>query len=1525
MSRIDNQFQPKFAGYRVDRGENKAKLFLPGHAGLKSEHATKPDGQAPDRFIAAAVKAEVIKPGQKTPQELDLVRQGDYWETSESVPLGSDYRFRVKPDAIKLAENPLTVTLKEKNASVSTPAMTEKNGVWEFENPFPTQLSKTFTVPKASSPLPWRLERLDTGKDGKKLDPVGLPVQLKGENWVFTDDNSSVESRYRLSPALDLREVASHDELGSFNRVSPLEKDAPQKSPVIGDTFQDSTATTDTLRKLDKSKAEGLHVPQLPMRGPNNRFAFDSRNGKAEDGLKELIGILHQAGARGILTKPAIGGDKLSSHGYWTEDAYTLNHSFSSKDAFRDVAGSLTGLDTKLYADGAFVNMGLGSVHQAANRTYGMASPFWRWFKHGDENGKGSPDAYPSAALGKPVYGVLPVKTNAKGYEVLNKEHLGIRILNNPEDSNKPDDSKKPTYIQLYDKRLENPDGTHKAGVDPKILKSSDTVNSYKFEIDPKELKGKTNDPDKIEEMLEWSNFRLGLPSEDNSGAKWDGQIDTALLNTRNPEVVNYLKGAVTYWTRFVMNTNVRNVTHAMLQAQQGLKTDDPAALLEKITQKPGELEALRDAQNPQTLLSKPEVQKLLKSKPLPPIKDADLETLDAKTLQHVYRHIAPDHSEAQNGATFAKRLLKEVPMDVLPLPTLFKADLSYPGLQQALTTANRGKFALFMCDSVLGNLARIPLLGLVFKGMRNFLYPRPFQAELGNKMQDVFNQLDPDLQKRLRYGNVQSLLADKVGEVLYLSLLTNKQPDEVRQLMRDPQALEAAFYQGMPAHILKSDPVTASKFIPELLAKRLKDLSPRQMGNLVEAEVSKLDPGMAAVAQAVLNQRELGLNWRIDAAKDVADMNRIKEAPDHERAQVFEEEFNYVMKFWGKMSHAIREVFPKTTIIPEMTDLELLAGNTSAGKAALKRVQKGLFEGNIFNGMPNMRYIFSSTKQLVNYDGEPSKFGHSQIDPSKFMETMRDFVESLPAPVVRQMQNMDSSHDFATSSHMMLVNPQLFHMDQEKSRGLKEDFTVALDELQHKVCFESERQSLSNLIPNLDDKLKDLQKRLEAPAFKESLTNKQLKAFYDKATKEGADAASKRPTPYEYKGQFVDAVMDATKNLGLTDAKQVTALKAALKARINEPSEAKAMRGVIVNATEDFIAAQSGGIFGYGGLSQADANKLRQAIWPALDRAISKPMPDGKGGYGRHFGYQPLDIALNHVFENINPDALPASLNTRLGAKDQQEALEKLKLQLYQIPTREVMNKLQRLFAVQMAMPGMPSIYVHDLLAQYGGEWTKNIFLQNRNILRTDKIAQATQDPEFKAYFDQVSNLLNARTNANVPQLQALSNGDLLPVTPDDNSGILPVVRDNGKDQVITLVNVGTMPKIESEEDKEKREKAGQPKPLQPLDWLHKAGKGARYDMPQRIMRDENDLRQIYKYQPNLSELGLPNGTRYQDVNATDPSQKYFVVTDGRLHPEGRRNEGVPVDNWRMLVRMNGTGGAMPASSGGWLSGLWS
>jgi hypothetical protein len=294
----------------------------------------------------------------------------------------------------------------------------------------------------------------------------------------------------------------------------------------------------------------------------------------------------------------------------------------------------------------------------------------------------------------------------------------------------------------------------------------------------------------------------------------------------------------------------------------------------------------------------------------------------------------------------------------------------------------------------------------------------------------------------------------------------------------------------------------------------------------------------------------------------------------------------------------------------------------------------------------------------------------------------------------------------------------------------------------------------------------------------------------------------------------------------------------------------------------------------------------FKEDAWQAMDKTIQR--------FGRHYGYQPLDLALAHLFQAMD-NTWESKLPEGTSPAQITDFRETLKAKLYSQASRPVMDKLLRIFATLNAIPGVPSVYLPDLFAQGGGELIKNMFVQNRNLIRVDKLES---DPEFKAFFEQVGRIFNTRQ-----EYASLHNGVLLPVEADDHNGIMPVIRDNGHQQIITLINTGNPTS---------------------LNWDDRVGPTSeRYAEVHQQQTDsqgtvatvpQGQVSTVQGYKPKLSSPNLVPGTVYKLVRAggeqftNEVGKRYRLEADGHLsgideqgQPTG---EGLNFTTHCMLVR---------------------
>ncbi len=1238
------------------------------------------------------------------------------------------------------------------------------------------------------------------GQGGKQVVRREALVR-EGHYWVAPTE-VPLGSDYRFlvegQPVLDWSEqrniqTTSGNEPVKFNRVFPFE--APQKSGPILDVFSDSLLSE---KQLESYRVKDHVLDQTSQRDHFNRYYGN------EDGLRVLFDKIDTKSAfRGILFKPFIGGDNISPHKYWTVDPYVLNDTFSSKQALRDTLMEALKRDMKVYADGAFVNQGLNGVQMMSNLRHGFNSPYWDWFNFSEEeNGSPLPNLFKEDKM---TFGVLPVAEDPDtGRTDIDYSRFDIGVEKDAQG----------TYIRLKETQ---PEETRTQS------KYSDSVQPYRFPIDPKELADKEEKLKKEKElknqpkdeqteinrkkaMLDWKHFQLNQPAMDNSSIKWDGQIDVPKMNMKNPEVRQYIQDAMVYWSRYVTNTYVEEVAVALRQA--------------KGKDWPSRVQALEGH-----ILPKPRMA---------------FEKLGTSDIQNTLDHLKALSKEEEHvdEISVAERMMEtmkaEFPLSALELPAEFKATLSFSEVHRDVYHQRGGvkKLLGVLLTPVVKLSKKFNILTHWATKLKKYLDSDTLSAQLTTQLAKMFEKKGAFT--KLQDARIRGLMSEYLGQEIFLQLFTGLHSPEYYQLKgieKTPDDYEKGFSETVPAYIRTADPVAASGLLSNFLKQQLKSLDVDALGQFLSNKLSRLDPESVAVAEAVLKKREFGLNWRIDAAKDIGDMDRVLNTEQSQRAPVFKEEIAFAKNFWKEVSQRIHSIFPKVSIIAELTDFLKYSGD---GHQTKENAYQAFFNDNTFTSSPNMDYLFSSLCRLVNFEPRPDENGDRTIQPNAFYDySVQKMTTEVPWSAAMNYQNMTTSHDYSTTAHRLLLNPELFNMDLLRWHGLVDDLNVAANELERKACFETQRQQLG--INHLGKVLNDLLAMVQHEEVRAELSEE----VQDYLTNENKEKlGNTEPTPRELKIRFIQELFEAVseKTLGLSE-KQAEQLRDVLIERISEPSENRAMRAVLNNAVE----------------SVSEDPAVKTIFYRAMNQAIQEK--------GQHFGYLPPNLALQDVVGIMAADSSSSSVQPF-----SKKFLAKLKTQLFDQLTGSFLEKYKRVVALQVALPGNPSIYLPDLLAQGGGEYTKNMFLQNRNLIRHDWLAGKKDIRESK---DDILALLDLRT-----AYPALNDGFVLKPVVNDQDGVLPVIRDNGEQQVVMLVNTG----LPSE-----------------LDYNNKVGDGPLY----REIQSTQPIKQNYKL--NVSNLDIAEGTEYRDVEA---GLNYVINNTGQLVSKQDPAKGIDVPVYKLLIR---------------------
>lgn len=384
-------------------------------------------------------------------------------------------------------------------------------------------------------------------KNGEKLNvttydvkkdslSVSIPKNIDSRNDVFyrfklVPNNPDAEDKtpiYATDNGLisDLGEVNGSE--APFNRIFADRKIVSKSGRMqlqLPDMYYPGVEYTEDGFKINQAKRASVlstlrnHVNK--MGGTINGMIYKLPE-KAAEGYTRIVGT--------PFTK-----DDVSSHLYWTQNAYQMSAGLGGLQDMKRFQQALFKNGMNFITDAALINEGLQGIHFSSVMKWGEKSPFFNWFKTYDLD---------SSLL---TLGVIPAKS----------ENVRMKIINSPvktEANPVPAadyDPKKPTIVQLYDARLASPEQVKSNKVFNRydsttanhyeITQFDDAIIPYSFEVNPEELAKNIKkfnatepesfaDADTIMNVLNFSKFRVGERKEGGIEL-WDGNVDIAKLN----------------------------------------------------------------------------------------------------------------------------------------------------------------------------------------------------------------------------------------------------------------------------------------------------------------------------------------------------------------------------------------------------------------------------------------------------------------------------------------------------------------------------------------------------------------------------------------------------------------------------------------------------------------------------------------------------------------------------------------------------------------------------------------------------------------------------------------------------------------------------------------------------------------------------------------------------------------------------------------------------------------------------------
>ncbi len=735
--------------------------------------------------------------------------------------------------------------------------------------------------------------------------------------------------------------------------------------------------------------------------------------------------------------------DTISSHLYWTQNAYQVAPQLGSMGDFRNLNVEMYKHGMNWVADAALVNEGFEGIHLSNVLRWGKQSPFYNWFRiNGLDNGS-------------LMMGVLPQ----------NDEHSTYRLVNSPftlkqdgtTEKNQDYDPKKPTYVQMYDKRMATDEQLKSKNLimtydrnntdNPyDITDHDDVVYPYYFEIDPKKLElnianykkshGDVTDyysPQALVSLLQFDYYKVDKKAEGGM-VSWDGNVDIAKLNfaegNKDQEITDIkdITPQEKKEMKLAIDRGILEVQdYAILSGRYWTKTvaDSIVGYTAQVLGK--------DVTSPEA--AKNAITKAVKEGKLP---KATQEKISDEVLKNVFSNsyklnILSRHSEKADA--YMERMLMDTPLETLPFTNnLLGALTSSYIVKRARTEQQLGMsrfdFNKYSKDSIPEEFrATYDKMDAIYK---NQFTPvaKEVMAQLGFKEGPnhkfsahgtyVANDILPEISQ---YLFVKSLFPEadvrfKAGHVDF---------SHVDQEACSLNALRiyATSPEDEASKLLKRLSEGASKIGQKEIQELLNAYSPR---------ISKTSEMSYKLADAIVDRTESGMGWRIDAAKDIASIDAVKEQTD-----TMDKTFEKVISFWKGYNSAVSKVNPHVYTAAEITDLpqDQLFGPTGKGRfmgpenAELKFLQE-----TGITTTANYTYFFSTLPKLVSAaieDGgtPPDNFnsvGQLKKALVKGWNASAGFLFQLPLDGVLHSYTFVGNHDKPRILHCLALDMALYN-----------------------------------------------------------------------------------------------------------------------------------------------------------------------------------------------------------------------------------------------------------------------------------------------------------------------------------------------------------------------------------------------------------------------------------------------------------------------------------------------------------------
>lgn len=759
-----------------------------------------------------------------------------------------------------------------------------------------------------------------------------------------------------------------------------------------------------------------------------------------------------------IISLPVFTREDFTSHKYWIEDIFQPCNGLMNINNYTSLQKKMFAHDLNFVSDGAFVNEGLQGVHFSNVLKWGTDSPYYRWFRA--DNLKNAPLSL----------GVFPRNTQYVSHRLVNSPRIYFQTESGQIRSKKNNsyDSSKPTYIQFYDKRLV----TEEERNNPQYLIKTysklntenvydihthdDSIFPYAFEINPKTYQ---RNVDHFNELgiknIRYDGYEAARILSKNENFVVDGKFESGFETwDANPDIAKL---------NFVMSNND-------LKTLKNLKREDAVkeeALLNRAhaqvqdytveggkywTQKTNDILRLHIAQN--------------------------LKNIDIDNPKKVYDQIIDKADKKIFPKSLKTEIAREEVENVLDNSYYFERKLS-----------NEDKYS-----QILEQLMNFPIESIEFGTNLVGVLASPMvtkrasvEAEIGVPRYELYKKGNPNLpEEYLRtYTEMENIYKDEMSDFAssVLEEVNNNLPKQSK-LFDDNEVTQYGKYvlPLIVPQIAKFAVVKA--FVPDaevnfnnetgeisydynqLLNTHIESLKLPKAGS-VENEtmqiLDKLKQGIIKIspkdqkqlangilkslngtseesfklADLIIDKTQAGLDWRIDATKDIADIDALKT-----HKQPFEDVWSDVIGFWKKFTQGVLKENPNSYIVAEITDVDNLHEHTYGKQSPTYAythdiLQKFLRETGI-TATANYEQYFYNIVKLFSKSFQNAEVLDNDENTYNLADKLKDLLisgnsksmlKAFSLPAIMYSYSFIGNHDKPRALHCAALDMDIFYI----------------------------------------------------------------------------------------------------------------------------------------------------------------------------------------------------------------------------------------------------------------------------------------------------------------------------------------------------------------------------------------------------------------------------------------------------------------------------------------------------------------